>query len=181
VTSGRLPPPLPAYPLSLPLLGAGCVEITAPSGARQLSIPRTTTLLAAHALRRAGGRGRHDDPPALGASTMLLGLASNGIRDDCIDNDCIDSDCIDSDCIGGDGHARKVCRHPRRGWITIPPPLLARSCGGWIWIPPPSGSQLSRRWSDPVFHGWDAHCRPTRSHCHWVLVGSAAASFWAPR
>ena len=120
MTSGRLPAPLPVYPLSLPLLGACCVEVTAPSGARQLSIPRTTTRLAAHALRRAGGRGRHDDLPALGASTMLLGLGSDGIRDD-----CIDSDCIDSDCIGGDGHARNVRRRPRRGWITIPPPLPA--------------------------------------------------------
>jgi len=46
---------------------------------------------------------------------MLLGLAGDGIRDDC----------IDSDCIGGDGHARNVRRPPRRGWITVPPPLPA--------------------------------------------------------
>jgi hypothetical protein len=115
VTSGPSPAPLPAGPLALPLLRARLAEISAASGARQLSISRTTTLPAAHALRAARGRYRQEDLPALGASTRLPSLRGDYIR----------GDCIGGDCIGGGGHARNVRRRPRRGWITIPPALPA--------------------------------------------------------
>jgi hypothetical protein len=60
VTSGHSRAPLPAYPLTLPLLRAGLGEITTSSGARQLSISHTTALPAAYALRAARGRCRQE-------------------------------------------------------------------------------------------------------------------------